>query len=149
MADPISLAASVIAVTGACTASIKLIMRVTGAIRDAPEELVRISNEVADLAVILLQVQERGATVENSLSRARVQPDNDVRSLLTVQLERAQACLFDIENLTRNCSKVSAKGDIVLDRIGWYRKRKTVDRLQRCLKVSRKNIHTLLDIDMT
>jgi len=146
MADPVVLAASVIAIAGACTASIKLILRVTGAIRDA---LVRISNDVADLAVILLHVQNHGANAETSCSETRNQPDKDIRSLLTVHLERAQACLFEIEDLTRACRKVSAKGDIIIDRIGWYRKRKTVDRLQRRLKVSRKNIHTLLTIDMT
>jgi hypothetical protein len=119
MADPVSLAASVIAIAGACTASIKLILGVTGAIRDAPEELVRISNDVADLAVILLHVQNHGANAETSCSATRNQPDKDIRSLLTVHLERAQACLFEIEDLTRACSNMSAKGDIIIDRIGW------------------------------
>lgn len=113
MADPVSLAASVIAIAGAYTASIKLILRVIGAIRDAPEELVRISNDVADLAVILLHVQNHGANAETSCSA------KDIRSLLTVHLERAQACLFEIEDLTRACSNMSAKGDIIIDRIGW------------------------------
>lgn len=147
MADPISLAASIIAIVGACTASTRFILRFTDTIHKAPQELIFISNEVADLAVVLLQAQKTYcANLEGSSSKENL-PDDSSQGLLASQLRQAQTCLSELDALTRACSKVDTKGAIRIDRTGWYRRRKTVDKLQQRLRFSRKNIHMLITIE--
>jgi len=122
-------------------------LRFTDTIHNAPEELVFISNEVADLAVVLLQAQKTCcANLEESTLKETL-PDGNSKRLLASQLRQAQTCLSELDALTRVCSKVDTKGVITIDRIGWYRRRKTVDKLQQGLRFSRKNIHMPITIE--
>ena len=57
MADPLSAAVSVLAVMGACAACRKQLNNLLRAVRDAPVEILALSNEINDMSVVLTDVE--------------------------------------------------------------------------------------------
>lgn len=57
MADPVSLAASVITVISACAACAKQLDGLRRGFRHAPVEILALSNEISDMSVVLTEVK--------------------------------------------------------------------------------------------
>ncbi|KAL9127068.1 MAG: hypothetical protein Q9175_007808 [Cornicularia normoerica] len=143
MADPISLTASIVAIIGVCRTSAKFVIRFAEGVHNAPKELIATSNEVNDLNVILCQVDK---AYQNDYVPPNTSRDQELEAALTGQLTQAQVLLSDLDTLVKTCSKVSADDKITVDRIGWQRKRRTVDKIRSRLKTTQRNIHMLISL---
>ena len=57
MTDPLSVTAGAIAVIGVCTTCAKQLDSLRRGFRDAPEEILALSNEISDMTVVLTEVK--------------------------------------------------------------------------------------------
>ena len=117
-------------------------------IRNAPEELIATSNELVDLHVILLQIQ-KAYQLDLSMQPSSNEPSNhDVDSILAGELFRAQELVANLEALVVLFSRKLPDSKVKTDRIGWYRKRKTINEIKRSIKTAKTNLHFLLSVKM-
>lgn len=56
MADPLSVASGLVAVIGASTACAKQLSAIVRSYRDAPGEILALTNEVSDMSVVLTEM---------------------------------------------------------------------------------------------
>ena len=137
MATTLSLIASVIAVVGAADTIAKTISEVK-VLRDAPDELLALNNEVSDLTVILRNVES--CVTGNDAERGTVPPDT-LQHMFTL-VDRAKSRLLELDRLIhyKLLESGSFNADYKVFWIRWARAKSTVESHRMALRDIRQNI---------
>ena len=138
MADPLSIAASIITVVGAADNIGKVLSKLRTA-RNAPTEVLALQNEISDLRIVLEDV-DLCSSDEN-----RVEPDPASRrrfERLAILITHAQNQLCELDQiLNHRLIKVDAvTGVSHVSRTGWLRIRGTVEGVRLNLRTARQDI---------
>ena len=138
MADPLSATASAITVIALCTQCMKQLRSLICSLRDVPNELVALSNEISDLELILEEVKDTSESIEKN-------PAGNLRSanLISEQLEKAKSTMNELDELTKKFAKVRP-GKMQMERFAWLSKGTDVKVLQKKLQKVKSNLSTLL-----
>ena len=136
MADPLSLIASIIAVVGAAEGVSKTLAKMKS-IRDAPDELLALINEVSDLRIILMDVQ---SYIAQNLRRPRIAQD-ELQHMSTL-IDRAKEKLLKLDELIqyRLVKPDSIANHIKVSKREWVRAKSTIEKFQQSLRDIRLNI---------
>ena len=137
MAAALSLAASIIAVLGAAEGVAKALSEVRS-IRNAPDEVLALNNEVSDLQVIIGDVQGYiRNTPESHISQEHLQH-------LLAFLNQAKEKLLQLDRLIHyNVLKPQSSPDhIKISKIEWLKAVNTIDKFRQSLRNTRLNIVT-------
>ena len=135
MAAALSLAASIIAVLGAAEGVTKALSKVRS-IRNAPDEVLALNNEVSDLQVILGDVQGYVRnTPEPHISQEHLQH-------LLAFVDQAKEKLLQLDKLIHyNVLKPqSAPDQIKISKIEWLKAVKTIDMFRHSLRDIHSNV---------
>lgn len=128
MAEAVGLIASVATLTEVALKLKKLVVR----LRDAPEELLALFNEVTDLRFLFTEIEK--AAIERPDSQAR----------LSKMLKFADERLDSLNLFLQKIDKVDVK---LVDRLVWLRYRSSVVKLQSELHEVRSQLTGLLQVD--
>ncbi|KAF1995639.1 hypothetical protein P154DRAFT_580700 [Amniculicola lignicola CBS 123094] len=146
MADPLSVAASVVTLVSVCTAISKRTVTFIRSLREAPEELIQLSNEISDLTTILNQMKKvlvqsnTAQIIPSGSTQTRVLP-----SSAASPTAKAELLIVEVDNFIKSLKKTSSKkGGTEVDRLGWARKRRIALDLQQRLAVTRQSIQLQL-----
>ena len=136
MADPLSIAASIIAVIGAAESVGKTLTKIRN-IRNTPSEVLALINEISDLRVILGDFE--GYIAQNTASPQLLEKQLNHMSIL---LQRAKDRLLELDQLVeyRLLTPESRSDQIRVSRRKWARSQDTVKRFRRSLRDIRLNI---------
>ena len=135
MADPLSLAASVIAVIGAASTISKTLSKVK-LLRKAPTSLLALNNEITDLTIILRTVEKHLSSVLSSVDLEQSTPSQDVLQQITSLVDRAKDHLLQLDQLIHYqlLESGTLDGDYKVFRIRWIRARNTIENHQNSLQ---------------
>lgn len=143
MADPLSIAASAIAVIGAAQQVCKGVSKLR-ALQKAPEEFSALMNEVSDLQVVLQQV------VSITCDFSHEQQRRGEVAALKSHIKRAKDQLLHLDELvTSNLTKYARNGDRKVARMAWMLEQNRVRTMTDGLRNVRWNIATGLGIITT
>ena len=131
MADPLSLAASVITVIGAADNVGKLLAKIQS-MKDAPNELLALINEVSDLRLVLGDIE---AYTSNNVENSHPEQLRHIRHLLG----RAKDKLQDLDVLIQY-RLVKPGHRMQVSRRKWAQAINTINDFRRCLRDIRLNI---------
>lgn len=138
MAEPISLIASVAGLLDVSLRSSKALHSLQSQLKNAPNLIRALSNEVEDLKVVLARVED---TAKASKAGGQHDPSIAVTIIdIEAQLVKAKAILADLDTLTK---KLAAEKP-TLKRIKWCLKQSRASELQNALKEIRTKINELL-----
>ena len=135
MADPLSFAASIIAVLGAAEGVAKTLSRIQS-IRNAPDELLALINEVSDLQIIFGDVQSYARSTQGpQMSRDHLQH-------LLAFVNRAKEKLLQLDELVhyKLLKPQSSPDHIKVSKREWLKQVKTIERFRQSLRDIRLNI---------
>ncbi|RTE76990.1 hypothetical protein BHE90_008552 [Fusarium euwallaceae] len=138
MAEPISLIASVAGLLDVSLRSSKALHSLQSQLRNAPNLIQALSNEVEDLKAVLARVED--TTNASKTSRQHVPVITATTADLEAQLQKAKAVLADLDILTNNLAAEKP----TLKRIKWCLKQSRASELQSELKEVRTKINELL-----
>ena len=135
MADPLSITASIIAVIGAAEGVGKALAKIKD-IRNAPEDVLALINEVSDLRVIL-------GDVEKSTRAAGTTPlPHEQLAHMSTLIDRAKDRLLEIDQLIHYQLVKPDTSDIKVSRREWAIARPTIKRFRESLRDVRLNLLT-------
>ncbi|RMJ18629.1 hypothetical protein CDV36_001718 [Fusarium kuroshium] len=138
MAEPISLIASVAGLLDVSLRSSKALHSLQSQLRNAPNLIQALSNEVEDLKAVLARVED---TTKASKSSGQHVPAITATMVdLEAQLRKAKVTLSDLETLTKNLAAEKP----TLKRVKWCLKQSRASELQSELKEVRTKINELL-----
>ncbi|RSL93854.1 hypothetical protein CEP52_012984 [Fusarium oligoseptatum] len=138
MAEPISLIASVAGLLDVTLRSSKALHSLQSQLRNAPNLIQALSNEVEDLKAVLARVED--TTNASKTSRQHAPVITATTADLEAQLQKAKAVLADLDILTNNLAAEKP----TLKRIKWCLKQSRASELQSELKEVRTKINELL-----
>ncbi|KAI9658312.1 MAG: hypothetical protein M1821_002445 [Bathelium mastoideum] len=139
MTDPLSVTASVVALVGAFATASNFVLATIKSMRNAPDEIVWLSNEISNVRVVLEEIQTKipelkaafdGPEQSYITEYARSYYQKLVNQLGVVQRHHAE--LRDFMNA------FDGTGTATLDRIHFTRKKGQATRLQKKMKKSIK-----------
>ena len=137
MADPLSFAASVVAVLAAAEGVAKTLSRVRKII-DAPSELLALINEVSDLQVVLGEVQNYVQYANEK------QVSGDLFLRLSVFVDRTNEELLELNETiySKLLMPQSSPNRIQLSKKGWLKAVRTIEKSRQSLRDTRLRIVT-------
>lgn len=142
MADPLSILASAVTLVSACTAISRHTIAFIRSLQEAPEELLRLSNEMSDLTTVLNRIQkppERGNT--QHISQSDPAQAEALHNLIVLPTSQAELLIGEVDKFIKSLKKVSTRnGGIEVDRLGWARKRKIALKLEQKLAAMKQGI---------
>lgn len=138
--DPLSFAASLIAIIGLTTAAAQAMHGLILSMRQAPDVVLALSNELSDLALVLLEVKH----VEQSSSLPQ-----ESRERLGVLLSRTYLKVEEVERLASRLSEASSSNLLNFTRLTWRDGKVKAGALQKGLRLARSNIATILAANST
>ena len=138
MADPLSITAGIVAVVGAAGGITKTLGKIKD-LRNAPDELLALINEVSDLRLILNDLQHY--ILQNTQRQQILQEELQHLSIL---VGRAKDKLLQLDELIqyRLVKPDSIFGEIKVSKREWARARSSIVRFQQSLRDIRLNIAT-------
>ena len=150
MAEPISIAASVLTLTEIFIKVGRRAVAFVVTLKDAPTELLLLANEVNDVSTILKEIQVHVPVIsvepqakQGSVSRGR----ETLNQALSIQLRLVHNKVTELENLIESLRKTTgAQGNVTVDSIRWAMKKKQATKLLMQLQSSKKALCNLLDI---
>ena len=136
MADPLSIAASVIAVVGAAEGVGKTINKIRN-IREAPNELLALINEISDLKIVLSDI---GNHLTRNTSNLQVQEEQSQH--MAILLDRAKEQLLRLDGLVqyRLVRPESTSQKVRISRQEWVKATSTIKKFRDSLRDNRLNI---------
>ena len=141
MADPLSFTASIIAILGVTDSVGKALSKIK-VLKESPDELLALINEVSDFKVVLYDIERQ--------FRDRPQTSNasttDQYSHLSDLIYRAKDPLLKLEEMIEYQFKRAESGDghFRVSRIEWLRAKVVVERLRQTLRDTRQNIQSYM-----
>ena len=150
MADPLSAGASVVTLIGACTVIGTRMVKFVQALRDAPSELMMLSNEVNEMTTILMEIEHvrLASTGGDNITLdvpATIWTENRPIEML---FRSVKVQLVELDNFIKSLRKDTFEG-VKIDRIRWARHRKTGLKLWRRLAETKNGFYLLLDASTT
>ena len=141
MAEAIGLTASIISILGAADAVLISLAKLK-VFRKAPAELLSLNNEVADLRIVMGQVESYVASEGVVTSSS---PRNLIQQMST-QVERAKAELLQLEQLIhyRFLKSGTFEGSYKVFRLEWLKSKSIVETHRQNIRETRQNIFTQL-----
>ena len=138
MADPLSITASIIAVVGAAEGITKTLAKFKS-IRNAPDELLALINEVSDLNIILSNVQ---SYIIHNTQKPQISQE-ELQNISTL-INRAKEKLLELDQLIQYqlVKPESIPDRLKVSRREWLRARGTIEKLRQSLRDIRLNIVT-------
>jgi hypothetical protein len=134
MADPLSLAASAVALLGAGSTCATLLFDLVLTLHKAPEELLALSNEVNELKSVLQDITDICGAIDADDSSTA-----SARSKIKNLLARAREALKKLDDLLKEPS----------ERWTWIRKKARANKLRGQLKDIRKDLNESLALFRT
>jgi hypothetical protein len=144
MADPLSIAASMVAVAGAAITVSDTILSFIGQITHAPNEVMYVHNDVTDVRLVLSNV-EANAAGDRSLDQRLAAPDDGILgnpqtiAKVEVLLKRTEQTLTEIDLLLRAVTRSRSLTGLTLHQRAWFRNRSRLRAMReelRGLKIS-------------
>lgn len=137
MTDPLSLVASIITV-GTTAKGIGKILSKLQLLRNAPDELLALNNEVSDLTAALQSIE---SYISANKANGATLPQNTLLHISSL-ISRAKDRLFQLDQLIhyRFLKSGSLDGNYKVFRLRWAKASKTVERHQLALRDIRQNI---------
>jgi hypothetical protein len=141
MADPLSLATGIVSVIALTTAASKALHRLIVSMRQAPEALLSLSNELADLAVVILEVKHVIDSGKDLPPRSRER--------LAMLLLRSKPKVDEIERLATDLTRAGSKNILNFSRMSFIEGKAKAASIQKDLRVFRLNIAAVLAANNT
>ena len=138
MADPLSITASIIAVVGAAEGVTKTLAKIKS-IRNAPDELLALINEVSDLKLIISDIQNHIV-----IQRAQI-PQTELQNISTL-IKRAKDKLLELDQLIQYRLVKPESDQIKVSRREWLRAKAVIERFRQDLRDIRLNIITQMAV---
>jgi hypothetical protein len=111
MADPVSIAASIITLVSACTTTGYHCVRLIKSLHEASVEVLLLTNEVSDISGVL-----------GAANTAEMSPSTN--AAIAAQLDTANSLISELRSFIASLKKIkSEKGRVVVDRVGQFRKK--------------------------
>ncbi|KAL9071606.1 MAG: hypothetical protein Q9157_005414 [Trypethelium eluteriae] len=140
--DPLSLTASIIAVVGAATTVAKQLDHLRATLRDTPDDLCSVVNEISDLQLVL----ETCKAVTEHLATSDIDRSAPTAEI-NVFLCKSEQYLQELGQLVSSCLSPSSSGGgiqrVRIARFRWSKASSQVNKLRTKLRDSRQDIHTL------
>ena len=142
MADPLSITASIIAVIGAAEGVSKSLAKIKN-IRNAPQEILGLINEVSDLRIILRDVERYVIREVNQHSHSPEQLQT-----LSILIIRASDYLLELDKVIqyRLVKASSTSADFKVSRREWAVARSTIEKFRQSLRDVKLNIITQMGV---
>ena len=138
MADPLSITASIIAVVGAAEGVTKTLAKIKS-IRNAPDELLALMNEVSDLKLVISDIQNHIV-----IQRAQT-PQTELQNISTL-VKRAKDKLLELDQLIQYRLVKPESDQIKVSRREWLRAKAVIERFRQNLRDIRLNIITQMAV---
>jgi len=144
MADPLSIAASLIAVVGAAIAVSDSILSLIHQVTNAPNEVMNVHNDITDVRLVLCNVEAntaKGRSLEQTLAMAEDGPLGNPQDIAKVELllRRTELTLTEIDYILRTVIKAKSPNELTLHQRAWLLNRSKLRVLRdelRGLKIS-------------
>jgi hypothetical protein len=139
--DPLSItasAASLLSFSGSCA---KYLRKLIHTVRNAPTEILALTNELADLNVLLADVNNTSQAIERAPVRS--QADSDFLNALSAQLAKAESKIEQLHALAYSLSTRTNDGDTKFQRYIWLKKKSSAIRIQQELAEIRQSLSLL------
>lgn len=138
--DPLSITASIVAIVGA-GGSLASGLRRIHALRDAPDDLLQLNEELSQIQLLVSAIQEscrqRGK---------RVSAEDQCDEFIFMTLRRSRDDVLNVEKLIAyDLTKVSSNGD-KLDRGAWLGAQSKVQRAKDCLRETKSSLTGILNM---
>ena len=140
MADPFSVAVSAITVIGAAITVADTLVTFIGELRNAPDEVMFLQNDVTDTRLILSNVKEN-AGEDRSLNVRLALPEGgciygspEVIAKAEYLIKRMEKVLLDIESTLRDITKPRSLGGTVVIQRAWFLHRSRLRSLRQELR---------------
>ena len=143
MADPLSLAASIITVVGVADTIGKTLSKIK-VLHHAPEELLALNNEISDLKVVLSIVE----SCINTEHPDTVAISQHLLENMSTLLERAKDRLLQLDQQIhyRFLKSGSLESNYKVFRLEWVKAKTTVENHRQALRDARQNLITQLTL---
>jgi hypothetical protein len=126
-AEPVSTAASIITLVSACTTTSHHCVSLIKSLHEVPAELLLLTNEVYDISVVL-----------NTANTAEMSPSTN--AAIAAQLDTANSLISELRSFITSLKNLkSENGRVVVDRFGWFRKKKIASQLRWRLSKAKEN----------
>ena len=139
--DPFSITASVaslLSFSGSCAKDLRKLIHTA---RSAPTEILALTNELADLNILLADLNNTSQAIERAPIRS--QADGDFLIALAVQLGKAESKLTQLHSLASTFSTRATDGSIKFQRYKWLRNKSSAIKVQRELAEVRQSLGLL------
>ena len=138
MADPLSITASIVAVIGAAGGITKILGKIKN-LRNAPNELLALFNEVSDLQIILKDLQHY---ILQNIERPQILQEE--LQHISILVGRAKDKLLELDELIqyRLVKPESISDQIKVSKREWARAKDSIERFRQSLRDIRLNIAT-------
>ena len=136
MADPLSFTAGIIAVIGAADGVATTLAKIRS-LRNAPDELLALTNEVSDLRIILRDIENHFSQSTN-----RPQTPQDQLGHMSVLINRAKERILELDRLIqyRLVKPESVSDQIKISRQQWARAKDVINKFRQSLRDIRLNL---------
>ncbi|KAL9116909.1 MAG: hypothetical protein Q9187_006561 [Circinaria calcarea] len=138
MADPLSITASIVAVIGAARVITKTLGKIKN-LRNAPNELLALFNEVSDLRIILEDLQHY---ILQNIERPQILQEE--LQHISILVDRAKDKLLELDEFIqyRLVKPESISDQIKVSKRKWARAKDSIERFRQSLRDIRLNIST-------
>lgn len=150
MSDPLSTAASIIALFGAFAAIGDRAAGLVRSLKHAPSEISDLLNEVNDVTVVLNQLRANilstavAGDLPGSLPEARILSNRAIELHLDHVRSRVAELNHFVDSLRKTCTQ-SGHSRVDVDRIGWARKKRKALEIRKKLKNAKERLYTFLE----
>jgi hypothetical protein len=139
--DPLSITASAVSLLSFSGSCAKDLRKLIHSVRNAPTEILALTNELADLNVLLADLNNTSQAIERAPVRS--QADRDFLIALVAQLAKADSKITQLHSLASTFSTRTADGSIKFQRYAWLKGRSSAIKMQRELAEVRQSLGLL------
>jgi hypothetical protein len=139
--DPLSITASLVSLLSFSGSCAKDLRKLIHTVRNAPTEILALTNELADLNVLLADLNNTSQAIERAPVQS--QADREFLIALAAQLAKADSKLMQLDSLASILSTRTSDGDAKFQRSIWLKKKSLAIRIQQELAEIRQSLGLL------
>lgn len=136
--DPLSLTASIIAILGAGSTISRGLRRIQQ-LKDAPELLLQLNNEITDLYLLIRVVDQ----LYHGHKYFRNQDSDAQQEAICAALTRAKRDVLELEKLIAYVLTRETDAGAEIDRLAWLRSQRKIIEMRNSLQRARGDLHAL------
>jgi hypothetical protein len=142
MADPLSVLASVVTLMGACSTIAKDSDSLIRKFKDAPDELLALSNEINDFQAVLSEIRNACLSHPQGNVPGPALVGHQLLMPLSDNVNRAREQLDDLGRFLTSVTKhVDRSTDLSVNRLEWVKRSRTLAKKRERLRETRLQIH--------